>query len=278
MVVLSWNQLELTRTCVRSLRAGTSSRYELIMVDNGSTDGTADFVTAEADIAVLNHTNLGFAPGMNAGLKAASGEVTVFVNNDTEFSKGWDRHLVEDFSTHPRAGVVLPAVTAAGNPVSVRSTPGDTVERLLPFGEFPSGVVYLVRTELMRQLGGWNEAFQGASAEDLDLVFAMWAHGLDVILDTRVLVEHVSQASMRERPDLSALYQRNLELFLDRWESGPDGPILDTVTPEEYGRNLERAKTAVVWIRRMIAARQEAATLPNEPEPARKKGRFRSRS
>jgi hypothetical protein len=112
----------------------------------------------------------------------------------------------------------------------------------------------------------------------LDLVFAMWAHGLDVILDTRVLVEHVSQASMRERPDLSALYQRNLELFLDRWESGPDGPILDTVTPEEYGRNLERAKTAVVWIRRMIAARQEAATLPNEPEPARKKGRFRSRS
>ena len=263
---------------MRSLRAGTSSAYELIMVDNGSTDGTADFIASEADIFVLNQSNLGFAPGMNAGLKEARGDVTVFANNDTEFPSGWDLPLVEDFSTHPRAGVVLPAVTAAGNPVSVRSTPGQTVESLLPFGEFPSGVVYLVRTELMRQLGGWNEAFEGASAEDLDLVFTMWAHGLDVILDTRVLIEHVSQASMRERPDLSALYRRNLGLFLDRWESGPDGPLLDTVTSDDYERNLERARTAVVWIRRMIAARQEAAQSRTEPDTPTKKGRFRSRS
>ena len=120
--------------------------------------------------------------------------------------------------------MVLPAVTAAGNPVTVRNEPGDTVETLLPFGEFPSGVVVVLRRSQMEALGGWNEEYERASGEDLDLAFTVWAHGLDVVVDSRVLVEHASQASMKEVPGLAALYRKNLERFLDRWDAGPDGP------------------------------------------------------
>jgi GT2 family glycosyltransferase len=278
VVVLAWNQLELTRRCVESIRAGTRGGYELIIVDNGSNDGGAEYATQAADKAVLNPENLGFAAGNNSGLAVATGTYVAFVNNDTVLPDGWDVSLTGILDTRENIGMVLPAVTAAGNPVTVRSEPGETVEVLLPFGEFPSGVVAMLRRSQIEALGSWQEGYERASGEDLDLAFTVWAHGLDVVLDTRVLIEHVSQASMRQVPGVAALYRKNLEAFLARWETGPDGPVLDTISPADYARNLERAKTAVAWIRRMIAARDEASTLRRELETASHRRWFKSRS
>jgi hypothetical protein len=81
---------------------------------------------------------------------------------------------------------------------------------------------------------------------------------------------------MREVPGLTALYRRNLATFLDRWETGPPGPLLDTVSQEEYQHNLDRARTAVVWIRRMLKARDEAASK-SEAEMSSTRSWFRSR-
>ena len=278
VIVLAWNHLDLTRRCVESIRAGTNGAHELIIVDNASSDGTAEYATTAADKAVINTENLGFAAGNNTGLAVAAGTYIAFVNNDTVLPPGWDDHLTTILETEPSAGMVLPAVTAAGNPVTVRSAPGETVETLLPFGEFPSGVVVVLRRSQIEALEGWNEAYERASGEDLDLAFTVWAHGLDVVLDCRVLVEHASQASMKEVPGLTTLYRKNLDRFLDRWDTGPDGPMLDTVGREDYLRNLERARTAVAWIRRMVAARDEAATLRREVESAPTRSWLRPRS
>ena len=240
VIVLAWNRIDLTTACVQSVRMGTRCDYELIIVDNRSTDEAAQLATRAADRPVLNDANLGFAAGHNSGLAVARGRYVAFVNNDTVLPEGWDEPLVEVLATNERVGIVLPAVTAAGNPVSVRSQPGTTVERLLPFGEFPSGVVYVMRTDVIRALGGWNEEYRPASAEDLDLAFTVWAHGLDIDLDTRVLVEHESQATMRMLPDLQNIYRSNLQQFLDRWESGPDGPLLPGIDQGDYRANLAR--------------------------------------
>jgi GT2 family glycosyltransferase len=268
VVVLAWNQVELTRRCVESIRSGTRGDYELIIVDNASTDGGAVYAREAADRAVTNAENLGFAAGNNSGLAVASGRHVAFVNNDTVLPEGWDVPLTTILEIEPQTGIVLPAVTAAGNPVTVRAEPGETVEVLLPFGEFPSGVVVMLRRSQMEALGGWNEDYERASGEDLDLAFTVWAHGLEVVLDTRVLVQHESQASMKQVPGLAALYRKNLDRFLERWEAGPEGPLVRTIEPEDYLQNLERAKTAVVWIRRMLAARDEAAVLRKELETA----------
>jgi GT2 family glycosyltransferase len=259
LVVLAWNNVDLTTRCVESLRLHTAVDYELILVDNGSDDGTAEYARTAADIAVVNDDNLGFATGMNHGLARASGEFVAFINNDTEFPENWAAPLLEDFESHPRAGIVLPAVTTAGNPVTVREEPGDGVLVLLPFGEFPSGVVYVMRTEHIRALGGWDEEYRLASAEDLDLAFTVWAHGLDVVLDERVLVHHEGQASVKNLSDRKTLYRKNLEQFLDRWEAAPiRHPMIDAVDPSVLMANQERARTAVTWIRRMLTARDQA--------------------
>lgn len=265
LVVLGWNNLNLTRACVESLRSHTDVAYELIIVDNGSTDGAAEFAREAADVAVINPSNFGFAAGMNTGLAVAEADFVAFINNDTVFPVGWASHLIETWDRFPDAGIGLPAVTAAGNPVSVRSSPGTRQIELKPFGEFPSGVVYVIPRELIVGLGGWNEGYGQASAEDLDLCFSVWAHGYSIIIDERVLIDHLSQATVRQVPDRKDLYRQNLEKFLERWSS-PAGhePKLPSVDPVEFRHNLERAGTAVVWIRRMLEARDEAAALRSE--------------
>lgn len=282
--MLSWNNLELTRRCVESLRRHTDVPSELILVDNGSTDGSAEYATSAAEVAVHNDTNLGFAAGMNSGLAEANGTYVAFINNDTVFPPHWASRLIESFESGGNPGIVMPAVTAAGNPVTVRESPGTEQIVLTPFGEFPSGVVYMMRTETIRALGGWNEDYQTASAEDLDLSFTVWAHDLDVVLDERVLVEHESQATVRNLPDRKSLYRDNLEQFLRRWETKPlKEPLLETTDPALLEIRQEQAQTAIVWIRRMLASREEARSLKGELasvlKRTRQRGRwFRSRS
>jgi GT2 family glycosyltransferase len=284
LVVLGWNNLDLTRRCVESLRRHTEVSHQLIIVDNGSTDGTAELAEATADVAVVNETNLGFAAGMNTGMAKATGNYVAFINNDTVFPARWAELILDTFGLYQEAGIVIPAVTAAGNPVTVRSEPGNDRLVLHPFGEFPSGVVYVMRTELVRGLGGWNEDYSTASAEDLDLAFTVWAHGLDIVLDERVLVEHESQASVRRLPDRQALYRENLEQFLDRWASVPLGsePLIDSVDAKTLLANQECARTAVTWIRRMLEARDEASRLRQELKgqttPEVRRRWFRARS
>ena len=74
VVVLAWDNLDLTRRFVESVRANTDVDYELVIVDNGSEAPAARYAEEAADHAILNDRNLGFAAGMNQGLAAARGE------------------------------------------------------------------------------------------------------------------------------------------------------------------------------------------------------------
>ena len=246
IVVLAWNELPLTTRCVSSIRENTNASYELIVVDNGSKPDAAAAAERLADIAILNAENQGFASGMNQGLAAASSRLIAFVNNDTELPAEWAERLIETFDGSPRAGIVLPAVTAAGNPISVREEAGSSVKVLPPFRYLPSGVVYLMDRATMEALGGWGEEYQIASREDLDLLFKVWCNDLDVILDERVLVKHESSVTAdKHLPDKAAVWKRNRQVFVDKWSvpSLDTVPRLETCPHEVHVARLEQAAT-----------------------------------
>lgn len=275
LVVLARDNLELTRACVASLRANTDVSSELIIVDNGSAPDASAWAAENADRSVINPENRGFAIGMNQGLAVATGELVAFINNDTAFPERWASRIAETLASHPSAGIVTPAVTAAGNPATVRTESGTEVVVFEPFGHLPSGVVYVMRTDQCRALGGWNEGYHLATGEDLDLLFTVWTNDLDVVLDERVLVEHVSAATRKREPAMEKVLKANLEQFLDRWERGdPPPPRLDTCPPDIFGRNRRHAAAAALWLRRLVAARQAVRPQPEpsipEPEPRRR--------
>lgn len=274
IVVLAWDQLPYTTACVDSLRANTDVSYELIIVDNGSAPEAAAYATEAADISVLNPSNRGFAVGMNQGLAKAGGWFVAFVNNDTVFPERWASTVLSNFED-PTVGLVAPAVTAAGNPVTVRVEIGDQSSALTPFAELPSGVVYVLPTDLIREVGGWNEDYPVASAEDLDLAFTVWTNDLKIVLDERVLVQHVSQGTVKSKlPNRGTLYRANLNRFLDRW-SGPDEIVrVAGCDQTAHERNRAAGRAAAVWLGRLIDERAVSKELRSQldaPAPTKKK-------
>lgn len=256
VVVLAWDQLDYTRRCVSSIRSGTDVDYELIIVDNGSEPDAAAFARDAADRVVLNETNLGFAAGMNQGLALATGRFVAFVNNDTELPAGWSSMLLSTFDRFPRAGIVLPAVTAAGNPFAVRSEPGSGRIVVPRFRHLPSGVVYVMERTVAVRLGGWDERYAVASREDLDLLFTVWVNDLEVVVDERALVKHASNVTATAQlPDRKEIWRRNGTLFVDKWSNADrdNVALLGDGSPAVVDDLLDQAQTAAVWIGRVLA-------------------------
>ena len=100
VIVPCWNQLEFTRHCIAALRRHTREPWELVVIDNGSTDGTRDYLAGVQDMSpvpvrvVANARNLGFPAAINQGLRRARGEYLVLLNNDVVVTEGWLDHLV----------------------------------------------------------------------------------------------------------------------------------------------------------------------------------------
>ena len=204
---------------------------------------------------VLNTTNLGFARGMNQGLAQARGRYVAFCNNDTELPPLWARRLVETARAHPNAAIVVPAVTSARNLVNVRTAPGTAVEVLPPFSAPPAAIVYVAPVDRIRELGAWEEEYEIASGEDVDLCFKVWSNDLDIVYDQRVLVRHVGKGSASRLDNWPELWARNRRHFLDKWTGDAEVPFLSTCDPARFARNREIARAAAGWMDRYFTAR-----------------------
>lgn len=264
IIVLSYNTRELLMRCVESVRQHTDLPYELIVVDNASSDGSAEYVAAAADLAIVNEHNQGFSGGFNQGLAAARGSFVFFLNSDTKLPAGWASRLVATIERH-RAGIVFPAVTAAGNPATVRTEATDRVVPIPPYLEPPSGVALLMRTDVSRALGGWNEDYEIASGEDTDLCFTVWVNGLSMVLDEAVLVDHVAKASAKQLSDQKARWAENRQRFLERWTGGLDDvPRLDSLGPDQFETNKQVARGVAFWMYRYFSQRDKGLQ-PKDP-------------
>ena len=89
IIIVTFNELDYTRQCVESIRRLTDEPYELIFVDNASTDGTVQYLECQPDAKVIrNSDNRGFPAAVNQGIAAASGSQVLLLNNDTIVTTG----------------------------------------------------------------------------------------------------------------------------------------------------------------------------------------------
>lgn len=115
VVVLSWNTKELTLACLRALYAETPKHSrEIVVVDNGSQDGSADAVAAEFPQVVLerNADNRGYSGGNNQGARRATGRFLCLLNSDTEVRPGALDLLVDWLVEHPEYGAAAPRLVS----------------------------------------------------------------------------------------------------------------------------------------------------------------------
>jgi GT2 family glycosyltransferase len=229
-----FNCLERTRAMVESLRGSMPPgvSHEIILVDDGSTDGTREWLATlgEPFRVVLNPGNLGFGAATNRGAAAARGEILALLNNDLVLGEGWLWPMLEGLEAlGARAGLVgnvqLDAATLevdhAGIRINLKGKPeherrrAGLLSRLLrPVRRkvAVTGACVLVSSETWRRLGGFDEAFVNG-CEDVDLCLRALDVGLvNAVAMRSVVLHHVSSSPGRKIRD----EENTRRLFL-RW-------------------------------------------------------------
>jgi GT2 family glycosyltransferase/tetratricopeptide (TPR) repeat protein len=232
IIIPVWNKRELTEQCLSELSRVTSGiSYEVIVVDNHSTDDTASFLDQlSGDIQIIrNNENLGFAKACNQGARAARGRFLVFLNNDTIPLNNWLTALVAEVTSHPDVGIVGSKLLYEDDTIQhagvVFSRDG-----LMPYHAYrrfhrdhpavnqrrvfqsATAACMLIRREIFETVGGFDEGFQNGF-EDVDLCLKVGDNGWQIVYQPLSVVYHLES----QTPGRKTHEQANALRFLKRW-------------------------------------------------------------
>src|SRR3989442_4730655 len=183
VIVITHNGRHHLDACFSSLEQQTVEAYETILIDNGSQDDSADFVRRKFPrvTVIQSETNLGFAGGNNLAAKEATGDVLVFLNDDTEVDPHWLGRLLTPFDSNPRVAiagckmidffdrdveirVLCDLFGSAINHAVARTPNSDGYKDVF----YVPGFALAVRRPLFREVGGFDYSYF-MFAEDIDL-------------------------------------------------------------------------------------------------------------
>ncbi len=243
VVMVTFNRWDLTRQALALLAEVTEPRYEVIVVDNASSDGTSEHLGDVGGAQVLrNPRNLGFGPANNQGAAMARGRYLLLLNSDAWVRPGWLAPLVDVADADPTVAAVAPKLLY---PDARLQEAGSIVwrdARVRQYGDgdlpnkpeylfrrtvdYASAACLLVRRSAFIAVGGFDPRFAPMYCEDVDLCLALAAGPGRVVYQPRSVVEHIRGASGSGGVQ-AARVERNRRLLRARWRS-----LLDRRPPE----------------------------------------------
>jgi GT2 family glycosyltransferase/SAM-dependent methyltransferase/tetratricopeptide (TPR) repeat protein len=255
IVIPTWNRRDLTEQCLVRLAAVTDGcEYEVIVVDNGSTDTTPEFLqTLSGDVHIIrNEENLGFAVACNQGAKIAQGQFVVFLNNDTLPLKGWLSALLREVESSPEIGVVGSKLLYEDGTIQHGgvafswlygtayhiythvSADAPLVNRRREL-QAVTGACMLVRRESFEAVGGFDEGFRNGF-EDVDLCLKIRDRGWSVVYQPQSTLYHLES----QTPGRKAHELENIARFIARWS-------IHWWLPDEYILYAEDGFACHMW-------------------------------
>ncbi len=268
IVILNYNTRDHLRACLTALQAEGSTSVgggplsaEVIVVDNASSDGSADMVVSEFPWVYLVRSpqNSGFAVGNNLALRRARGDAILILNPDTLLSRNGIASLLETLSRHPEAGIVGPKLLKPDGSMHLacrRSFPTPDVafyrvsglSRVFPrsriFGRYNltfidpdsamevdsvCGACLLVRRSVVQRVGLLDERFF-MYGEDLDWCLRTRQAGWTVRYEPSVVVQHQHGAASRKRALRTTFhFFRAMDLFYRKHYVQQYHPLLSGV-------------------------------------------------
>ena len=253
IIIPVFNRVEFTKKCIEAILRNTPSElYEIIVIDNASSDETKMFLSnIENRIKIIyNETNIGFAKACNQGAKLANGEFLVFLNNDTIPVAGWLESMVAYAEKDDEIGVIgskllYPDGTIQHAGIELingvpdhpfRNAPGDMPEaNTMRELDMVTGACLLIKKEIFERCNGFDENYRNG-VEDVDLCLKVRELGFKVVYNPQSILYH-HEGKTAGRFDH---VRENLELFFKRWGQRFDhnGKFIQQNTLE---------KTRIIW-------------------------------
>ncbi len=257
LITLTHNKVDVTRRCLTSWLNTAGMNWELIVIDNGSTDGTHGWLKTFAEqtkpqgvdtTPVLHKQNVGCSTARNEGLERARGESVVFIDNDVALRKiSWLSVLSQALAELPACGLVGPKLLFPFEPFDIQCAGaavaptgrvqfrgrGESREN----AEFNKrtevqcliSACFMGHTEVIRRKGGFDEAFNPVEFEDIDLCYRLRAEGYRLYYIPEAEMYHLESVTTQGTPSLpnTRLIVKNGLRFKERWrhmfehENGP---------------------------------------------------------
>ena len=232
VVMVTHNGADTAVSAVETLAKNTEVPYELIVIDNASSDGTVALLKASGvDAAIVeNADNTGFARASNQGVALAKGSYICLLNPDAFVQPGWLPPLLDAFRRDASVGAAAPlflhpdgsvqeagsAVDSEGNALSIGD--GDDADsfayRFRRPIDYGSAACLLVSADLFRDLDGLDPVYTPAYYEDADLCFKLKERGLVTVFEPSSRVVHLRGGGS---PQAQRLMKMNRRIFAERW-------------------------------------------------------------
>ncbi|MGC2062676.1 MAG: glycosyltransferase, partial [Thermodesulfovibrionales bacterium] len=272
IVILTFNQLEHTKECVGSIRKHTPEPHEIIFVDNGSKDGTVQWlkklVKENANYNVIeNGTNFGFSKGCNQGISAAKGDFILLLNNDVVVTGNWMSGMLECCKSAHDVGIVGPMTNSISGPQKVEDVGYTSLKQLDEYAKrfrdrrryrrIPLrrivGFCMLFRRELSDKIGQLDENFGTGNYEDDDYCLRAALAGYRNIIAGDVFIHHYGSASfIGNNINYRSAMSGNRKTYKAKWgvvkAGSPLGKNLIVVQALEKAEELcgkDKAETAI---------------------------------
>ncbi|MFF2484537.1 glycosyltransferase family 2 protein [Paenibacillus sp. NPDC058071] len=231
IIIPTYNGLSWLREAVASISRCTPEPHEIIVVDNGSTDGTLSFLQ-EQNITFVSHPgNTGFPTACNWGLRMARGDYLLLLNDDVLVTDHWLGGMLDAFAKDPEIGIVGPLSNYVSGrqqvdmPSSYTDTAASIRKAALGQVEYVNRVIgfcMLISRRLLDRIGLLDEQFSPGHFEDDDYCYRARAAGFRIAIAKDVFIYHDGSASFKREPGaVDQLLARNRQLFVSKWGVDP---------------------------------------------------------
>lgn len=269
IIILSCNTLEITRKCIESIRRFTASgTYEIIVIDNASADGSAEWLRTEQGIKCLfNQENEGFPKGCNQGMAEAGRDNDILLlNSDVVVTPRWLEQLKTALYSAEDVGAVSLVTNRCSNRQQIQ-TEYTSLDKMQEFAESYNhtdprrwtecfrlvGFCLLIKRKVADMIGGLDERFTPGNYEDDDYSLRIREAGYRLLLCRDTFIHHFGSASFKKylsaeslkgkSEQFMALLKRNEQLFCQKWQLSPKYRAVETLAAGELPKKLpEKAR------------------------------------
>lgn len=233
IIIITYNNLEYNKACIESIRSFTEKgTYEIIVVDNNSTDGTVEWLKSQTDLKVIyNDYNAGFPKACNQGIEAACKENDILLlHNDTIVTKNWLENLRECLYSDDSVGAVSPVTNMCSYNQAI-ATNFSSFDEMFEFArqyntngqkEYEQRIklidfCILIKREAVDKVGLLDERFTPGYYEDDDYSYRIIEAGFKLLLCKSTFIFHFGNTSFNDRQALNELLAANSKKFEEKW-------------------------------------------------------------